>query len=90
MASVKNDKANASADATDQAVEPSSDVQTAAGVQFPMAVMVFRDKVYTSRVLILPDERQLKVAAGRVTAAASDEAALTYLRQHPDLEPVPE
>lgn len=90
MATLKTHKATASGDTTGQAVEPSSDVQAGPVVQPPVAVMVFGDKVYTSRVLILPGGRQLKVAAGRVTAAATDEAALTYLRQHPDLELVPE
>lgn len=90
MASVKTEKATTSADAADPVVEPGSGVQVAPTVQPPVAVMVFRDKVYTSRVLIIPGGRQLKVAAGRVTAVVNDETALAYLRQHPELELVPE
>lgn len=48
---------------------------------------VFRDTLYTSRVLILPDGRQLTVTQGRVSAVAGDSAALEYLRKHPDLQP---
>lgn len=47
---------------------------------------VFRDTLYTSRVLVLPDGRQLAVAQGRVSADAGDGAALEYLSQHPDLQ----
>ncbi|NAN55270.1 hypothetical protein EX349_29190 [Pseudomonas protegens] len=46
---------------------------------------VFRDTLYTSRVLILPDGRQLTVAQGRVSADAGDIAAREYLSKHPDL-----
>ncbi len=48
---------------------------------------VFRDNLYTSRVLILPDGRQLPVKQGQVTAEAGDQVALDYLRSHPDLQP---
>ncbi|AZC23229.1 hypothetical protein [Pseudomonas sessilinigenes] len=48
---------------------------------------VFRDTLYTSRVLILPDGRQLAVKRGQVTAEAGDQVALDYLRSHPDLQP---
>ena len=47
---------------------------------------VFRDTLYTSRVLILPDGRQLAVAQGQVSVPASDSAALEYLSRHPDLQ----
>ena len=47
---------------------------------------VFRDTLYTSRVLILPDGRQLAVAQGQVSADAGDSAALEYLSKHPDLQ----
>ena len=52
------------------------------------APQTFRDKVYTSRVLILPGERQLPVAKGRVTVAADDADALAYLQKHADFEPL--
>ncbi|MDP9526152.1 hypothetical protein [Pseudomonas protegens] len=47
---------------------------------------VFRDTLYTSRVLILPDGRQLAVAQGRVSAPTGDSVALEYLSNHPDLQ----
>lgn len=47
---------------------------------------VFRDTLYTSRVLVLPDGRQLAVAQGRVSADAGDSTALEYLSKHPDLQ----
>lgn len=47
---------------------------------------VYRDILYTSRVLILPDGRQLAVAQGRVSADAGDTVALDYLSKHPDLQ----
>lgn len=45
---------------------------------------VFRDKVYTSRTLILPSGEVLPVAKGRVHAA--DDQQLQYLSTHPDFE----
>lgn len=50
------------------------------------APTVFRDILYTSRVLILPDGRQLAVAEGRVSAPTGDSTALEYLSKHPDLQ----
>lgn len=49
---------------------------------------VFRDTLYSSRVLILPDARQLPVSHGLVSAAPDDSVALAYLQEHPDLEPL--
>ena len=49
---------------------------------------VFRDKVYTSRTLILPDGSPLPVAKGQASAAS--EAQLQYLNTHPDFEPLTE
>ncbi|MFJ4132396.1 hypothetical protein [Pseudomonas cyclaminis] len=45
---------------------------------------VFRDKVYTSRTLIMPDGRTLPVVKGLVTAFGDDQHE--YLSGHPDLE----
>lgn len=47
---------------------------------------VFRDTLYTSRALFLPDGRQLAVAQGRVSAEAGDTIAMDYLSKHPDLQ----
>lgn len=48
--------------------------------------VVFRDTVYPSRVLVLPDGRMLNVANGQVAVEASDNLARDYLGQHPDLQ----
>lgn len=48
--------------------------------------VVFRDSLYTSRNLILPDGRQLLVLQGRVSVKAGDRVALDYLASHPDLQ----
>lgn len=45
---------------------------------------LFRDKVYTSRTLILPSGAALPVAKGRVNATTDDQ--LQYLSTHPDFE----
>lgn len=45
---------------------------------------VFRDKVYTSRTLIMPNGRTLPVVKGFVTAFGDDQHE--YLSAHPDLE----
>ncbi|TWR83887.1 hypothetical protein [Pseudomonas saxonica] len=47
-------------------------------------VRTFRDKVYTSRTLILPSGEVLPVAKGRVHAA--DDQQFQYLSTHPDFE----
>ena len=56
----------------------------------PMAspARTFRDKVYTSRTLILPGGATLPVAQGRVSAV--DDAQFQYLNIHPDFEPLTE
>ena len=48
------------------------------------AARVFRDKVYTSRTLILPTGATLPVAKGRVIAFGDDQ--FQYLNTHPDFE----
>ncbi|MGN8102942.1 hypothetical protein [Pseudomonas sp. 22072] len=49
---------------------------------------VFRDKVFTSRTLILPGGGTLPIVAGRVTACGDDQFA--FLKAHPDLEQLKE
>ena len=51
-------------------------------------VRTFRDKVYTSRTLILPNGATLPVAKGRVSALGDDQ--FHYLSTHPDFEPLTE
>jgi hypothetical protein len=50
------------------------------------AQVTYRDTRYNSRVLILPDNRQLTVARFLVTVPADDAEALKYLEGHPDLQ----
>ena len=52
------------------------------------ATRTFRDKVYTSRTLILPDGSALQVAKGQVSAVS--DAQLQYLNTHSDFEPLTE
>lgn len=58
----------------------------------PMSVpvstlMKFRDKVYTSRQLILSEtQRSLLVAKGRVEVPSSDTEAVKFLKAHDEFE----
>ncbi|MFK3790930.1 hypothetical protein ACI2KO_11815 [Pseudomonas piscis] len=61
--------------------------EQASGEPAAPGASVFRDTLYTSRVLILPDGRQLSVKQGHVMANAGDQVALDYLRSHSDLQP---
>ena len=65
---------------------------TAQALQKTVAVTIpartFRDKVYTSRTLILPNGATLPVAKGRVSAFGDDQ--FHYLSTHPDFEPLTE
>jgi hypothetical protein len=50
-------------------------------------LLTFRDKVFTSRTLIIPgSKRTLAVAKGFVEVSASDEQALGYLKTHKEFE----
>lgn len=46
----------------------------------------FRDSLYTSRTLILPDDRTLAVVKGAVSVSTSDDVALNYLKTHTEFE----
>lgn len=50
----------------------------------------FRDTLYTSRTVILPDGRTLPVAKSLVTVEAGDDVALKYLKAHPEYEQLKE
>ncbi|WP_256587216.1 hypothetical protein [Pseudomonas sp. FW300-N1A1] len=51
----------------------------------PETPCVFRDTLYTSRVLILPEGgRTLRVAKAQVAVASTDTVALEYLRGRKD------
>ncbi|MFK7703058.1 hypothetical protein [Pseudomonas caspiana] len=47
---------------------------------------IFRDKVFTSRTLILPGGGQASVAKGQIAASTSE--LLAYLNAHKDFEPL--
>ena len=53
-------------------------------LQKAVTARIFRDKVYTSRTLILPGGASLPVAKGR--AMAVDDHQFQYLNSHPDFE----
>ncbi|MCQ9469803.1 MULTISPECIES: hypothetical protein [Pseudomonas] len=83
MGIVKNDKTSV------EAVEPPTIQPTQPASTLPAvrpATRTYRDRLYTSRTLILPNDRTLAVIAGRVTVPTDDAVALDYLDQHPDLE----
>lgn len=50
-------------------------------------LMKFRDKVYTSRELVLPETRRsLPVARGMVEVPGSDTEAIKFLKAHDEFE----
>lgn len=50
-------------------------------------LLKFRDKVFTSRTLIIPESaRTLAVAKSCVEVSASDEQAVSYLKAHAEFE----
>ncbi|MGE8187940.1 hypothetical protein [Pseudomonas sp. NPDC086278] len=52
-------------------------------------ILKFRDKVFTSRTLIIPGSgRTLPVAKGCVEVSVSDEQAVSYLKAHEEFEPL--
>jgi hypothetical protein len=72
---------------------PNSDPQTSPEplpqpVSVPVsALMKFRDKVYTSRHLILPETRRsLPVARGLVEVPGTDIEAIKFLKAHDEFE----
>jgi hypothetical protein len=68
-----------------------SDVPVDEPSSAPDLLLTFRDKVYTSRTLILPRiKRSLAVIKGRVEVSASDEQAISYLKTNPEFEPLKE
>jgi hypothetical protein len=68
------------AELTEAPRDPSNDL-------VPMEVEpVFRDKVYTSRTLILPDGSTASVVAGKI--AATNDMLLAFLATAPDFEPL--
>ncbi|WP_122423314.1 hypothetical protein [Pseudomonas viridiflava] len=75
---------------TDTAEAPEKPVLTADSDGVPAlakTALIYVDKVYTSRTLILPRERTVQVAQGRVTVDPADVELLDYLAAHPDFSP---
>ncbi|MFV0934554.1 hypothetical protein [Pseudomonas jessenii] len=65
------------------------EVSAASEASAPATLSVFRDTLYTSRVLILLDaERPLKVEKGQVAVASDDTVAIEYLHGRKDFVPV--
>lgn len=62
------------------------DLATATSSTLTTSTTSFRDTLYTSRTLILPDDRTLAVAKGVVTVSTSDDVALKYLKVHAEFE----
>ena len=54
----------------------------------PVSPVVYRDRAFISRVLVMPSGRTLAVSAHRVEAL--DAEAQAFLDKHPDLERMPE
>ena len=53
-------------------------------VEKPVYPVVYRDRAFISRTLVLRDGRQLQVSKHHVEALDSE--ALSFLDKHPDLE----
>jgi hypothetical protein len=72
--------------------QATSDLQAAVyQTSAPDLLLKYRDKVYTSRTLIIPDtDRTLSVAKGVVEVSASDEQAVSYLKANAEFEPAKE
>ena len=59
---------------------------TATSSSLTASTTIFRDTLYTSRTLILPDDRTLAVVKGAVSVNTSDDLALNYLKTHAEFE----
>ena len=54
------------------------------------STVTFRDTLYTSRTVILPEGRTLAVAKAQVSVDASDDVALKCLKAHTEFEQLKE
>ena len=57
-------------------------------IEKPVSPVVYRDRAFISRVLVMPKGRTLQVSAHRVEGV--DAEAQAFLDKHPDLERLPE
>lgn len=76
--------------ATDTGGAPEKPVLTAGSDGVPalaQTALIYVDNAFTSRTLILPRERTVQVARGRVAVDPDDVELLDYLAAHPDFSP---
>lgn len=66
------------------------DLTTATPSTLMASTTTFRDTLYTSRTLILPDDRTLAVAKGVIAVSTTDDVALKYLKAHAEFEQLKE
>lgn len=88
MATVKDDKKPTAESATAVELPPAPATVPLQLIAEAGPARIFRDKVFTSRTLIMPGGRSLPVSQGRVTAFGDDQ--FDYLNAHPDLELIAE
>lgn len=88
MATVKDDKKPTAESAAAVEIPPAPTAVPLQLIAEVGAARIFRDKVFTSRTLIMPDGRSIPVSKGRVTAFGDDQ--FDYLNAHPDLELIAE
>lgn len=84
-------KTNAELDAADSSAE--SIALAASPIPAPVATKpatLFTDKLYTSRILILPSHRAVPVVAKRVAVLDGDEELLDYLNASAEFQPLQE
>jgi hypothetical protein len=67
-------------------LEPATIIQPTSAA----STTTFRDTLYTSRTLILPDDRTLAVAKGVIAVSTTDDVALKYLKAHAEFEQLKE
>jgi len=68
---------------------PAPESVTISAVQMT-STLTFRDTLYTSRTVILPDGRTLAVAKARVSVDGADDVALKCLKAHTEFEQLKE
>lgn len=72
--------------ATKKSTDAEADAPAAPAAAVEQARVTFRDTVYTSRSLVLPDsDRVLQVQAHAVSVEPDDAEALNYLSNHADM-----
>jgi hypothetical protein len=70
------------------AISPESPSPSPAEPEHTENGRVFRDRIYTSRVLVMDDDRTIEVSKGQ--AVALDDQQYDYLNAHPEMKPLQE